>query len=284
MSVNGAARGNARGTTANRAVTAVIDGVGHRRLMLPTARQEIQNSSTRSALVPHGTTRERPSSVRPQPLNDDSHVDADDGSTREPPLRRQRQVLQRCCDCSRSSTCALSRPTARSQACPCRVANKRCTSCSCFNNCQNKRAPLPPPTATSDASSPAPAQLRPQSPPQQSNPPLQLPFRPRPRSPAPSQTTRQPSASTIDVDGDVGMTPEPLDRTPLRRPTTTMTTPPCPPRRIQRRPPTLARTRFLLVPVTVAAANRANATARKIRGGPGPAVTPDAGPICPATS
>ncbi|KAI2506105.1 hypothetical protein MHU86_8336 [Fragilaria crotonensis] len=75
----------------------------------------------------------------------------------------------------------------------------------------------------SDASSPVPAQLRPQSPPQQSNPPPQLPFRPRPRSPAPSQTTRQPSAST-DVDGDVGMTPEPLDRTPLRRPTTTMTT------------------------------------------------------------
>ena len=31
-------------------------------------------------------------------------------------------------------------------SCPCRAANKRCTSCACFNNCQNKRAPLPPPT------------------------------------------------------------------------------------------------------------------------------------------
>ncbi|KAI2490417.1 hypothetical protein MHU86_24149 [Fragilaria crotonensis] len=105
----------------------------------------------------------------------------------------------------------------------------------------------------------------------------------RDRDPQRSPTSRQPSASTIDVDGDVGMTPEPLDRPPPT-PDTTTTTPPSLPRRIQRRPPTLARTRFLLVPVTVAAANRANATARKIRGGPGPAVTPDAGPICPATS
>ncbi|KAI2493141.1 hypothetical protein MHU86_21402 [Fragilaria crotonensis] len=216
MSVNGAARGNARGTTANRAVTAMIDGVGHRRLMSPTARQEIQNSSTRSALVPHGTTRERPSSVRPQPLHDDSHVDDDDGSTREPPLRRQRQVLQRCCDCSRSSTCALARPTARSQACPCRVANKRCTSCSCFSNCQNKRAPLPPPNTTTlrcfFTSPSAPATTEP-TPAIESAPPAAVPTAPE-IPPAPSQTTRQPSASTIDVDGDVGMTPEPLDRTP----------------------------------------------------------------------
>ncbi len=92
------------------------------------------------------TASERPSSVRRQRPSAESLQNDDDGSTREPPSRRQRQVLQRCCDCSRSSTCALSRPTARSQACPCRVANKRCTSCSCFNNCQNKRAPLPTPT------------------------------------------------------------------------------------------------------------------------------------------
>ncbi|KAI2492327.1 hypothetical protein MHU86_22233 [Fragilaria crotonensis] len=209
MSVNGAARGNARGTTANRAVTAVIDGVGHRRLMLPTARQEIQNSSTRSALVPHGTTRERPSSVRPQPLNDASHVDADDGSTQEPPLRRQRQVLQRCCDCSRSSTCALSRPTARSQACPCRVANKRCTSCSCFNNCQNKRAPLPPPTTATLRcffTSPSATATTEPTPAIESAPPAAVPTATG-IPPALSQTSRQPSASTIDVDGDVGMTP-----------------------------------------------------------------------------
>ncbi|KAI2498784.1 hypothetical protein MHU86_15687 [Fragilaria crotonensis] len=208
MSVNGAARGNARGTTANRAVTAVIDGVGHRRLMLPTARQEIQNSSTRSALVPSGTARERPSSVRRQLLaSDESLQNDDDGSTREPPLRRQRQVLQRCCDCSRSSTCALARPTARSQACPCRVANKRCTSCSCFNNCQNKRAPLPPPTtATLRCFFTSPAQLRPQSPPQQSNPPSSCRSDRDRDPPAPSPTTRQQTATT-DVDGDVGMTP-----------------------------------------------------------------------------
>jgi hypothetical protein len=67
--------------------------------------------------------------------------------------------------------------------------------------------------------------------------------------PSASPTSRQQSATTTDVDGDVGMTPEPLGSgPPLRRPKTTMTTPPCPPRRLQRWPPTLARTRFLLVP------------------------------------
>ncbi|KAI2493422.1 hypothetical protein MHU86_21121 [Fragilaria crotonensis] len=285
MSVNGAARGDSRGTAANDAATAMIDGVGHRRLMLPTARQEIQNSSTRSALVPHGTTRERPSSVRPQPLHDDSHVDDDDGSTREPPLRRQRQVLQRCCDCSRSSTCALARPTARSQACPCRVANRRCTSCSCFSNCQNKRAPLPPPNTTTlrcfFTSPSAPATTEP-TPAIESAPPAAVPTAPE-IPPAPSQTTRQPSASTIDVDGDVGMTPEPLDRTPAPTPDDDNDDP-------SQTAPTDTETAAnagedpipACPPVTVAAANRANATAREDpEATPGPAVTPDAGADLP---
>ena len=57
----------------------MIDGVGHRRLVLPAARQEIQNSSTRSALVPSGTARERPSSVRRQLPSDESLQNDDDG-------------------------------------------------------------------------------------------------------------------------------------------------------------------------------------------------------------
>ena len=55
----------------------------------------------------------------------------------------------------------------------------------------------------SDVSSQAPAPLRPQSPPQQSNPPPQLPFRPRPRSP--QRFPRHP------------------DTQPQRRPTSTAT-------------------------------------------------------------
>ncbi|KAI2494157.1 hypothetical protein MHU86_20389 [Fragilaria crotonensis] len=253
--------------------------------MLPTARQEIQNSSTRSALVPHGTTRERPSSVRPQPLYDDSHVDADDGSTLEPPQRRQRQVLQRCCDCSRSSTCALSRPTARSAACPCRVANRRCTSCSCFNNCQNKRAPLPPPTTATLRcffASPSTTATTEPTPAIESAPPAAVPTATE-IPPAPPQTTRQPSASTIDVDGDVGMTPEPLDRTPAPTPDDDNADPSLP---APTDPETAANAGEDPIPacppVTVAAANRANATAREDpEADPGPAVTPDAGADLP---
>ena len=223
MSVNGAGTSNGgRGTTANRAVTAMIDGVGHRRLELAAARQEIQNSATRSALVPSGTASERPSSVRRQLTSNDSHIDDNDGSTREPPLRRQRQVLQRCCDCSRSSTCALSRPTARSAACPCRVANKRCTSCSCFNNCQNKRAPLPPSTTATlrcfFASPSATATAEP-TPAPDSAPPAAAPIVTE-SLPAPPLTSRQHSAqpTTHDVDGDVGMTQESLDPDPTPPP------------------------------------------------------------------
>ncbi|KAI2490761.1 hypothetical protein MHU86_23808 [Fragilaria crotonensis] len=281
MTVNGAGTSNRRGMTATRAETAVIDGVDHRRLVLPTARQEIQNSLTRSALVPHGTPRERPSSVRPQPLTDDSHVDADDGSTHEPPRRRQRQVLQRCCDCSRSSTCALSRPTARSQACPCRVANKRCTSCSCFNNCQNKRAPLPTPiTATlrcffaspSNTATTAPTPAIDPAPPAAAPTATEIP-------PALSLTSRHPSASTSDVAGDIGMTPEPLDRAPPPSPDDDNDDPSQP---ATTAPETAANAGEDPIPacppVTVAAANRANATAREApEAAPGPALTPDAG-------
>ena len=185
MSVNGAGTGNGRGTTANRAVTAVIDGVGHRRLELAAARQEIQNSATRSALVPSGTASERPSSVRRQLASNDSHVDDNDGSTREPPLRRQRQVLQRCCDCSRSSTCALSGLRLALLLVPAELRTSAALRAAALTTVRTsaRRYRLRHPRH-SDASSPVLAQLLPQNPPQQ---PIQLqqpPLRPRP---SPSQ-------------------------------------------------------------------------------------------------
>ena len=211
----------AGGTAANDAATAMIDGVDHRRLELPAARQEIQNPTTRSALVPAGTPRARLSSVRRQPTRDNSHIDDDDGSTREPPLRRQRHVLERCCDCSRSSTCAQARPTARSAACPCRVANKRCTSCACFNNCQNKRAPLPTPTTATLRcffTSPSATATSEPTPAIESAPPATVPIATE-SPPAPSPTSRQSATTTTtDVDGDVGMPQEPLDQAPTPPP------------------------------------------------------------------
>ncbi|KAI2507266.1 hypothetical protein MHU86_7102 [Fragilaria crotonensis] len=253
MSVNGAARGNARGTTANRAVTAVIDGVGHRRLMLPTARQEIQNSSTRSALVPTVQRASvRPLSVRSRCM-----------TTRTLTQTMVQLMNHRCVDSDKSFSAAVTAPDRR----------------------PNKRAPLPPPTTATlrcfFASPSATATTEP-TPATESAPPAAVPTATE-IPPAPSPTSRQPSASTIDVDGDVGMTPEPLDRAPapppdddnddpsLPAPTDTETAanagedpiPACP-------------------PVTVAAANRANATARDDpEAAPGPAVTPDAGADLP---
>jgi hypothetical protein len=176
---------------------------------------ETQDSLPRSATVPSGTTRERQSSIRQQLQRDESlHINDDDGSTRKPPSRRQRQVLQHCCNCSRSLTCALSRPTACSLACPCRVASKRCTSCTCFNHSQNKRALLPPPTtatlrcfftnpsATATTEAPPAAESNPQ--------PQPVPLATE-SPPAPPQQASQQSTTTTamtDDDGDDGTTQE----------------------------------------------------------------------------
>jgi hypothetical protein len=150
MSARREGKGKGQGTAANEAATAMNNGVGHGRLGSTAIPQKhLQNppasrASVRPSVIPN-LMHERLSSICQQQSDATLHNE-DDGSTREPPTRRQRRDLHRCCDCFRSSTCALSRPTARSLACLCRVANIRCTSCACFNSCQNKRALLPPQT------------------------------------------------------------------------------------------------------------------------------------------
>ncbi|KAI2510249.1 hypothetical protein MHU86_4127 [Fragilaria crotonensis] len=259
MSVNGAARGDSRGTAANDAATAVIDGVGHRRLTLPTARQEIQNSSTRSALVPSGTARERPSSVR-----------------------RQRRVM---CRYKRRRWFHSRTTVASTATSPPALLRLLEIIDLCFNNCQNKRAPLPPPTTATLRcffTSPGATATTEPTPAIESAPPAAVPTATE-IPPALSPTSRQPSAPTIDVDGDVGMTPEPLDRTPAPTPEDDNDDPSLP-------APTDTETAAdagedpipACPPVTVAAANRANATAREDpEAAPGPAVTPDAGADLP---
>ncbi|KAI2510018.1 hypothetical protein MHU86_4444 [Fragilaria crotonensis] len=255
MSVNGAARGDSRGTAANDAATAVIDGVGHRRLTLPTARQEIQNSSTRSALVPSGTARE---------------------PTSPPALLRLLEIIDLCPGTADSSLTSLSLPSCEQalhfvqllQQLPEQASAAAAADDSdppmllhqSRRNCDHRAHPSnrirPPPAAVPTAT--------------------EIP-------PALSPTSRQPSAPTIDVDGDVGMTPEPLDRTPAPTPEDDNDDPSLP-------APTDTETAAdagedpipACPPVTVAAANRANATAREDpEAAPGPAVTPDAGADLP---
>ena len=199
MSASGDASRKGRGKRASNALTAVTDGVGHRRLVEIADSPETQNSLPRSAVVPSGTRSiVRNSSVRRQLPNDESLTN----DANEPPLRRQRQVLQRCCDCSRSSTCALSRPTARSQACPCRVANKRCTSCACLGQCQNKRAPLPTTTATLRCFFAAPSATAPAE-----NPQPQSPLPSQHQAPEANETPPSASPGIPTISDDDGDTP-----------------------------------------------------------------------------
>ena len=96
MSANGVARSNGRGNRASDALTAVTDGVGHRRLVvaMPTP-QKLQTPIRVAPCLPPGTTLARlPSVRRPLPSDASPYIDDDDndGSTREPPSRRQRNV------------------------------------------------------------------------------------------------------------------------------------------------------------------------------------------------
>ena len=51
-------------------------------------------------------------------------------STVSRPSRRARETVERCCSCTRHSTCSTSGPSAR--ACRCRNAGRQCTGCYCW--------------------------------------------------------------------------------------------------------------------------------------------------------
>ncbi|KAI2504762.1 hypothetical protein MHU86_9698 [Fragilaria crotonensis] len=201
---------------------------------------------------------------------------------------------RRCVDSDKSFSAAATAPDRRPVLCHGRQLAPRlvpvelrtgAAPCSCFNNCQNKRAPLPPPTTATLRcffTSPGATATTEPTPAIESAPPAAVPTATG-IPPALSPTSRQPSASTIDVDGDVGMTPEPLDRTPAPTPDDDNDDPSLP-------APTDTETAAdagedpipACPPVTEAAANRANATAREDpEAAPGPAVTPDAGADLP---
>ena len=63
-----------------------------------------------------------------------------------PPPPSLRPPPHRCCDCSRRSTCSLSKSRARTSACACKQANRPCTSCACLAHCRNTSPRLPTPS------------------------------------------------------------------------------------------------------------------------------------------
>ena len=55
-----------------------------------------------------------------------------------PQQRRRRTLLDPCCSCTRSSTCSSLGRSDR-HGCACRIAGRKCRSCSCFDTqCRNK--------------------------------------------------------------------------------------------------------------------------------------------------
>ena len=66
-------------------------------------------------------------------------------STVSRPSRRAREIVERCCSCTRHSTCSTTRPSAR--ACECQKAGRQCTGCYFWGKCRNK-GPLMPSRTT----------------------------------------------------------------------------------------------------------------------------------------
>ena len=68
------------------------------------------------------------------------------GSTVSRSSRRAQEMVERCCSCTRHSTCSTTGPSAR--ACKCRNAGRKCTGCYFWGKCKNKCRLIPSPTTT----------------------------------------------------------------------------------------------------------------------------------------
>ena len=62
------------------------------------------------------------------------------------PSRRAQDTVERCCSCTRHSTCSTTGPSVR--ACKCRNAGRQCKGCYCWGKCKNKGRLMPSPTIT----------------------------------------------------------------------------------------------------------------------------------------
>ena len=67
-------------------------------------------------------------------------------STVSCPSRRARETVERCCSCTRHSTCSTTGPSTR--ACECRNAGRKCTRCDCWGRCKNQGRFMPSSTTT----------------------------------------------------------------------------------------------------------------------------------------
>ena len=67
------------------------------------------------------------------------------GSTVSCPYsRRVCELVERCCSCTRHSTCSTAGPSAC--ACKCRNAGQQCNRCYCWGRCKNRGRLVPSPT------------------------------------------------------------------------------------------------------------------------------------------
>ena len=67
-------------------------------------------------------------------------------STVSCPSQRSREMVERCCSCTRHSTCYTTGLSAL--ACECRNAERQCTGCYCWGKCKNKGRLMPSQTTT----------------------------------------------------------------------------------------------------------------------------------------
>ena len=61
-------------------------------------------------------------------------------------IRRAREMVERCCSCTRHSTCSTTFLSARE--CEFRNSGRQCTGCYCWGKCKNKGRLMPSPTTT----------------------------------------------------------------------------------------------------------------------------------------
>ena len=62
--------------------------------------------------------------------------------------RRIRELVKRCCSCTRHSTCSTTGPSAC--ACECHNAGRRYSGCYCWGRCKNRGRLMPSPTTARD--------------------------------------------------------------------------------------------------------------------------------------
>ena len=99
-----------------------------------TATNNILASDSRVARRTVGTTPAREKRSKRKRRSGSSAASRGSG---RPSTRQCHSTADRCCDCTRHSTCRQG-STANKAGCSCRDARRQCRSCTCYRQCTNK--------------------------------------------------------------------------------------------------------------------------------------------------